>query len=365
MHYLTTKEGLDLGSLGSYPPGEYLVEDLNAADFLSLGKRGDVQLRYMEENPRPFDEALDWDGSKVLIIRPGGFGDLLFLTPILAEMKRRWPSISITVASLAQFRPILNLSQVDQLVSYPVSVEDAGQYDAWIFLENVIEGNKDAEHEHAIDLVARRCGLSGLESKEMTYGLTFEEREWAKARYPRTDRMRIGVQLEASSGCRTYPGAQMTEVIMGLVKRNVEVFLFGRPGSCPIKSTTLLRNLPLENLSFRQSMAALTTCDAALGPDSVLIHVAGALHMPALGLYGSFPWKLRTAYAPTVHAIQGFGGCDKAPCFFHGSRFSKDFPGDGPCRVSKRCEPLARIEPSRVISKILTLAKTVSPAPAL
>lgn len=345
------------GGRGSYPPGDYLVEDMNGADFITLGRRGTVTMSFIEVNPRPMDEKVDWNGRRILIVRPGGFGDLLFLTPSINEMKRRWPSCYLTVASFAQFRPVLKTAQVDELTAYPVPVAEAMTYDVWIFLENVIEGSEEAEHEHAVDMVAKRCGLSSLASKEMTFELLPDERQWAESRYPRTERTRIGIQLEASSKCRTYPGHRMMEVIMTLDKMGVESYLFGAPGSVPFKSTEKIRNLPLENLSFRQSMAAMSTCDAVLGPDSALIHVAGAMKMPALGLYGPFPWKLRTAYAPTVEAIQGFGGCSLAPCFYHGSRISPHFPMDGPCFHAKRCIPLDNIEPKRVVNKVLQLAK--------
>jgi ADP-heptose:LPS heptosyltransferase len=294
-------------------------------------------------------------------MRPGGYGDLLFLTPSIHEIKERWPTAEVHVCVYSRFQDILfSNKEVDKIVGYPLSMDEAEQYHAWIFLENVIEGNPEAEKVHAIDIVAQRIGLSKLRSKEMRYNLTPEEVEWGLFTYPRVNtKRRVAIQVEASGKARTYPGNLMTEVIIRLAQKDIEVFLLGDPYRVKAKSTPLVRNLMIEGLSFRNSVAAMRTCDVVLGPDSVMIHLAGALHMPALGLYAAFPWQLRTAYAPTVTAIQGNGGCDLAPCFYHGSPRAPHFPFDGPCNRSQRCEPMANIAPDRIIANLERMLSTL------
>jgi ADP-heptose:LPS heptosyltransferase len=96
----------------------------------------------------------------------------------------------------------------------------------------------------------------------------------------------------------------------------------------------------------------LATCDACIAPDSVFCHVAGALHIPTIALYGPFPWQLRTAHAPSIHALQGVAKC--APCFHH-SRVGEVFPRGEECENTGDCAALARISPSRIVSKIDSL----------
>lgn len=354
MHIVDSKCGVDLGQLLSLPPGKYVAEDLNAFDIGSLSRRGETTLTYAPGD-KPFDETKDWSGKKILIVRPGGFGDLLFLTPSIEEMKRRWPSCEIHVCAFARYQEVLKTSQADAIVAYPLPFDDLANYDAVIYLENVIEGNPEAEQLHAVDVVAKRIGLSHLTSKEMIYSFTEEEAAWASARYPRTPAKRVAIQMSASGHARSYPGTLLMEVIMGLTRKGTEVYLMGFPGEVTAKVPPPIRNLTIEGLSFRQSVAAMSTCDVVLGPDSVMIHIAGAINMPALGLYGAFPWKLRTAYAKSVRAIQGHSGCSIAPCFFHGSRVAKHFPLDGPCSKSKRCEVMASIEPKRILAALSSI----------
>lgn len=352
MHILTSRDGIDLGARGGWPAGKYLVEDMAGATYIQVGERGATTMNYLDGNPRPFDEKEDWNGKKILIMRPGGFGDLLFCTPSIHEIKRRWPRSEVHVCVYSMFQDVLfSNPEVDKIVSYPISLEDAEEYHAWVFLENVIEGNPEAEKLHAVDIVAKRIGLSELSSKEMRYEVTEEERLWAETLFPAKKR-RVAIQVEASGKARNYPGNLMTEVIIRLAHRNIEMFLLGTPYKIQTKSTPMVRNLMIENFSFRQSVAAMTSCGVVLGPDSVMIHIAGALHQPALGLYGAFPWNLRTRYAPTVKAIQGHGGCALAPCFYHGSQQAPHFPFNGPCNRSRRCEPMAAIQPERIVSTL-------------
>ena len=360
MHILTSRDGIDLGARGGWPAGKYLVEDMAGATYIQVGHRGATTMNYLDGNPRPFDEKEDWNGKKILIIRPGGFGDLLFCTPSIHEIKRRWPTAEVHVCVYSMFQDILFANpEVDKIVSYPISLDDAEEYHAWIFLENVIEGNPEAEKLHAVDVVAKRIGLTHLDEKAMRYELTEEEKLWALDKFPRTNAKRIAIQVEASGRARTYPGNLMTEVIIRLAQKSREVYLLGTPYKVKTRSTPLVRNLMIENLSFRQSVAAMTACDVVLGPDSVMVHIAGALQMPALGLYAAFPWTLRTAYAPTVQAIQGHGGCDLAPCFYHGSQLAPNFPFNGPCNKSQRCEPMARIQPERIIATLDRMLATL------
>ncbi|MDO8629104.1 MAG: glycosyltransferase family 9 protein, partial [Phycisphaerales bacterium] len=137
-----------------------------------------------------------------------------------------------------------------------------------------------------------------------------------------------------------------------------EIFLFRNPDdpfdrelSIPPVFRDRVIDLGAANLSFRQSAAVLATCDVLLAPDSSLMHVAGALGLPCVALFGPTAWQMRTAYYPSVHAIQGHEGCTIAPCWYHGPA-AWSFPRGQPCFESGRCEVISSIAPDRVIQKI-------------
>lgn len=349
MHLVEAKEGIEVYSAA---PGRYYADDLNVADIMRLSPRGTVKAWSVDSKFKPFDETRDWNGKRILFIRPGGMGDLLFMTPSFREIKKRWPLVELHVSAFGPYQSVLKTAPVEKIIGYPVAEEDANEYDAVVVMENCIEANPDAERDHAVDALARHIGLSSLTDKHCTYEFTPDELEWAAARYPRTEKKRVAIHLSASGKARSYPASMNLEIMKHLHKKGVEVFILGYPREITAQVPDGIRNLTMENLSFRQSVSAMATCDAVIGPDSVMVHIAGAINMPAVALYGPFPWKLRTAYAPSVHAIQGNSGCDLAPCFFHGHGRHMHFPPNGPCAKSGRCEVMASIKVQRVLSAV-------------
>ena len=143
------------------------------------------------------------------------------------------------------------------------------------------------------------------------------------------------------------------EVIRGIIARGWEVFIFGHPGLFPrLGNGAHLRNVTMDRLSFRESAAVLTTCQAFCGIDSVWVHMCHALDIPAIGLYGPFAWEIRTGKAPLTHALSGNGDC--APCHWH-IHAGQPFPPGKPCSAlgpKAHCVVLASITPDRIVAKI-------------
>ncbi len=366
MHYLTLKDSVTLSSKHVIEPGTYMVEDVNGAQLLNHANGG---LMSPLTDWKRFDETQDWNGRRILVCRSGGFGDLVRLTPVLREVKRRWPSCFISVACFELYGCVLqNLPFVDEVTHYPVAEEFGRSFDAIVFYERAIEGNPLARTMHMTEVYADIFGLkprpNGVFSKKLPpmddmkpeYRPTEHELIWAKEQYPRVTSMRrLCIQVGASAMCRIYPIANLEVIANGLCKKGWEIFLMGQKGEFEISSKHAgLRNLANDGLSFRQSCAVLAGADCFLGADSALLHVAGALDVPAVGLYGPFPWELRTKYTPSIHAIQGQGKC--SPCFHH-AHGRKQFPEHGPCFKTGKCEVLASIKPELVITRIEKIAK--------
>lgn len=362
MHLLIIQSPVFLSNKSTVAPGEYLVEDVSGAQLLNLAGGG--MMTPLKER-RPFDETKDWNGRKLLFMRFGGFGDLILLTPVLREVKRRWPQCTIAVSTMANhYGPVLeNLPFVDELIDYPVLREKAETYDSWVFFEKAIENNPLAKKLHMTDLFAQIVGLKpinngifkkgqALEDYKPEYRPTAHEIIWAMEQYPRINsQRRVCIQVGASAMCRMYPPQRMQEVAALLQKKGFEVFLMGSPGEVQGKDSPGVRILCNAGLTFRQSCAVIAGSDCVVGADSSLIHIAGALGVPAVGLYGPFPWDLRTKYCPTTFAIQGKGPC--SPCFHHANPVTKNhFPPQCPTGSKGYCGVLAGIEPERVVALV-------------
>lgn len=334
------------GWLGGYPWG------CSIRDF-DPPAQSDPSMRlpdYMDDDPT----------RSILIVRAGGYGDLIFLTPTMREIKRRWPhcrlalSVSLQCVDLVRGFPML-----DEILPYPCPMPLVDKFDHVVSVGNILEFDPRGRREHAIDLFADAFGLT-LVDRQCSIHLTDDELAAARERFPRDARPRIGIQLYSTTAVRTYPAPMMMLVVAALAKIN-DVFCFVDPHLpvIPIPRTRCTNEVS-PPLSFRESCALLATCDSFVGPDSSMTHVAGALDVPCVALYGSFDWRLRTSHAKRTLALTGPAPC--APCFHHPRL--EQMPETGECMTARTqdgeplgfCTALARIDPKRIVTKAEDMA---------
>jgi ADP-heptose:LPS heptosyltransferase len=354
VHILSLPRVVRLGPNDSVEPGEWVLDDTNAAQLLVRANGGKMQpLIY----PSGVDRNADYNGKKILVMRAGGFGDLMLLAPVLREMKRLWPTAHLIVSCFAEYAQVLHgLTYVDEVINYPVPHGLLAECEACIFYEKTIEDNPRAQEIHMTDVFAEVAGIADFENKKPDYRIMPREKAWASLVYPREKATpRIGVQYGASSYARTFRPDLTQEVLKPLHDRGWEIFLFGKKGEVQMKGEAeRIKNLSAAGLTFRQSCAVLDTCDVVLAPDSALVHVSAALDIPCVALYGPFPSALRTKYSPSVYAINGKGKC--APCFHH-AYMDKHFPEDGPCFKEGHCTVLSGIPTGLISTKLQMQAR--------
>jgi hypothetical protein len=88
-----------------------------------------------------------------------------------------------------------------------------------------------------------------------------------------------------------------------------------------------------------------------VSPDSMLVHVAGSMHIPCVGLWGPVGPPNRVKYYRNHLAVFHQDACPHAPCFGYLASFPKYCPprGAGPRTV---CEVMAAITPGEVVDAI-------------
>ncbi len=300
----------------------------------------------------PFKESPITDFKKpIWLVRGGGFGDLLMMTPVIREIKAIQPDADIHVACGEIYAPVLDgLGVTIELL--PIPSETNGTI---ISFEAIFEGTPFANQVHGAQLFADRLGINLKENYKPDYIVQNVEKLWADESYPRTNRKRIGVQYLASCLIRSYP--LINQAIDLLLKRNIEIFIFGEPGQIGLKedASPLITNLSARNLTFRQSAAVLTTCDCAIAPDSSMVHLAAALDMPCVALYGPHDAQLRVSSDKTI-ALQGQAPC--APCGFHAVN-AMDAPAGMPCSETSKCIAILSIDPRMVVGTALGLSSRI------
>lgn len=288
--------------------------------------------------------------SSILIVRAGGAGDVLFLTPVLRALREKFPSAYIGVACSPRLHWILQGPQkiVDSLFEMPIPSSHVGRFDWVIDLEESIERVDDM---HVVDVFARESGIE-VADRRTIYHPSTDLAEFEK-QYPKTSK-RVGIQLKSSTPVRTYK--RVMELQNKLETMGWERVLFTAPGEFNLPSLAFepppelrrIINTAQAGWSWGKTTDFMKTCDVVIGPDSSLIHFAGAMGIPAIALYGSFDAKLRVIEGSSVKVIQATRECPMAPCGFHGRR-GQVFPLGGPCNQANMCTTLSSISPDEII----------------
>lgn len=341
------------------------------------------------------------------VIRFSSLGDVILLTPVVQNLRRDYPDARITIVTR---RPYDELFYADPAVDRVVALGGKFDRDGLAGLDAAaaaLEGERfDAVLDLQGDWKSRRLAWSlsarkrvGSPKQRFARWKLIHAKKWARPLIPKVDRYNNAlakvpadvrsrlprIQLSgaarawaAADSARTHrrsivttigahPGARWTtkrwpdQFFANCLARVAErerarVFLFGSAPErellertaalMPQVQTVVYCNLPLQRVG-----ALVEQCDAFLANDSGLMHLAAALSVPTVALFGpTHPGLGFAPQGPRNRIFFGFAEC--SPCSLHGHK---------PCYQRRRfC--LERIEPAKVgdvLSELLSEGKVL------
>ncbi len=259
------------------------------------------------------DEMLPrYDGQpltdeRLLVAHIGGMGDGLVLAACLKALKDRYPDCTVDVPCPALHHPLLELVDADvNIMSYPPAASELKHYSYYMSLE-------DVDH-HAADPAMNNTQIFGscLRTPEATEAVKLklpstllEEWDIGKA-----DQHRVGIALTKSVHMKAYPVELALELVEALLKNDVAVLLFGASheiGRDLPHAPPMLFNLVDKTPDIQALAAIFSQLDAVVCPDTMFMHLAGALRVPTLTVFtcthvsaaGGYPTvRLATADVP-------------------------------------------------------------------
>jgi len=253
--------------------------------------------------------------AKVCIVRKvGGIGDVLMLTPVLREIKKSFPKVSLTFAidmhttgGGVYHQLVRNAPFVDSIVD--ARYVQRGSYD---FVLNVSSVCLRYEHSglpelNRIDLFARAAGFSSLKSKRPFYQVESSEA------VPHNGVFYVLLHTASNEEKRCWPIAKYLELVEQLSDLPIKFLIadfnqkyqrWNRFDSCK----------DISCCSIRELGAWIQRADIFVGPDSGPMHIAGALGTKSVVLFGSIPPGSRINYYPSHKAITSGAAC--APCWY-------------------------------------------------
>lgn len=269
----------------------------------------------------------DLNGKKILMLRHGGGGDILFMATGASELKRKYPSAIIDFAVGEQYQGIIENNQdISHVLTIPVPLDAWNEYHFHLIFEGIIEDNFKAREFNAYDLFMMQMGFNveqvPAENKIPRIFLTSEEREITKEKIfsLHSKNKKIGIQIESSSQIRNYPQFNFQTVGKALIKKGYDVYYFGGENQDRLVQS-IVKGLGPGSYNatcprLRDSIALASFMDCFIAPDSMFIHIAGALDIPVIGIYGPFLGDLRMRYFKNAISIDAITAC--SPCFIHG-----------------------------------------------
>lgn len=349
------------------PPyeGSILGYKIDPEGFVTVEK--DYERQYLK---RFFFEDLEPvrprnDIKKLLVVMQGGAGDTLFATPGLKALKEQRPEVEVTVTTwnigLALIKDNPNIDHNLHTIASELAMHYK-DFDDVINFGRVISYRPEAEEMNAYDIYSLHFEeLFGIEVKDKIPEIFLTPEEKIAARKVLIDNgvktvdKVIGIVDSSSNLVRSWPFQYSLDLAYKLAEAGYKVVMLGndrtienrRYFTCPYcqanqyidintphhLQTTIKcpeckevifvsgdNHAPgiiwtIGQTSVRQAASLITQCDLVVGADSGLLHVAGALRVPILGLYGPFHSDLRIRYMENANAIQSEVPC--GPCFNH------------------------------------------------
>jgi glycosyl transferase family 9 (putative heptosyltransferase) len=249
----------------------------------------------------------------------GGIGDLLMMTPglhALQTMRRR----NLVLAIPRRFFPLFDGNGDVELMDIDEDF-DPGAYREWFNLTDcpaarIESRTAPAVRTNRITLFARGLGLTGRRLRTMDrrprYVVSEPELNWRDRFFADRQiagKFVVGVQPRTDESYRDVP--HMPHIVEALT-RHASVLVFGTlfPGDARHPDV-----IETGALDLRQAFALASGCDALVTPDSAFFHLAGALDLPCVGLFGPTDGRVRGQDYPRARVIDARRMLPCIPCW--------------------------------------------------
>ncbi len=281
--------------------------------------------------------------SAGLIREAGGLGDVIRMSVVAQALKRRGVD-HVTAYGLAQFKTVFeHLAGIDAFVPVHVSMADrrarTTPWSAVPYLRSVIQ-----QHDKIVDLFCPgftyetttrgRVSLNRSELFCAAAGITLAEGDELRPRWIVRDDERayakecmvgapiVGLALGATDPARTLPNPHAAELVGRLTAEGYRLWVIDNQVRLP----PLTVERWLVKADIQVVAAVIQQLHALIAVDSGPLHLAGALDVQTIGLFGPTDPTVMLKHYPRARGVTGYGWngavwspC-QAPCWFRPGR---------------------------------------------
>lgn len=277
----------------------------------------------LPNRPMPFDAKRDMSGA-LIVPFIGGLGDALSMLPLFVEISRRFPRISIEVATTPGPAAIFALApEVRKVLSYPLTFKAWSTYPWYLSMECVHQSGQ--EPGRALPEVF--AAAAGLQLLDATVKLSAPDAGESEGGGRSGDSIPlIGLAVGDGFSLRAYPLARLQSLIDLFSLAGTKLVLLGHADENWKLETDSqwVTDLRSKTPTIRSLISRLRELDLLIAHDSMIMHLAGALGLPVMGLFAPTSVEHGGPY-PSVMPIGSDALC--APCHCATDQCPKGFKG--------------------------------------
>lgn len=317
-------------------------------------------------HPAPIERASHSSAANILVIRGGALGDFILTLPVLAALRRHFPTCQLQIlgypgpASLAVAAGLAGQSRAIESRDFSGFFVRDGSWNAhceeWfaqfnliisylhdpdgVFRSNVsrctgapfvIGPHKPDETSgmHAAEQLLRPLQELGIETTDSRPRLVLP---------PRIKRRRLALHPGSGSESKNWPETKWAELLRRLCDRSEwEILLIGGEAEGD-RCARLAANLPASRVGVAQSLplvelaGQMQECAGFVGHDSGITHLAAALDLPGLVLWGETvltTWRPRSDRMKILRHPTGLANLPVADVWAALQLFEWQFEGCG------------------------------------
>lgn len=292
----------------------------------------------------------------------GGYGDQILTWPVarvLASMGYEVHILTDPGNNVCWW----NFPWIKSVNVIPLAWEVVKLFDHFLVYESVVNMDEHQDQEHPVDTMLRKIGI---DPENVNPSLKVVKPNFTHSEIASTSKFgtqKIGMyQLSAANPVRclqpgdsvflalklanAYPDIQWLALYDEFVKKDYVEELESKVKELDVANIQAYCSPNLRDLWALASKAAVV-----VAPDSMMVHIAGSLSVPCVGLWGPMPPSSRVAYYRQHYPLHPKQFCPHAPCFAYSNTFPKYCP-PGATGPRSTCEVLSSISPSDVVSRV-------------
>jgi ADP-heptose:LPS heptosyltransferase len=253
------------------------------------------------------------------------------MQPVLKYIKEKYPKSKIVYSASKEIKDLIGCypkGLVDEILNGNLFVdyETFLEFDYHIYPNFAITKNISAKTENAYDIFKEYAGLD-FNVKDYMPKLNPKKFILDEFRGKLPEKY-VVIQLRASTGNRMIRSEKWREVIPQIIELGYDVVFLDNPGFYNLYETEIVNYFPhlKENIwnlckatkNLKYSISIISQAKAVIAIDSALAHVAGAMNIPLLGIYGPFDPDTRLKYYDKYEVVTPKNvNCELFPCHFH------------------------------------------------